>query len=84
MRIPLQRFPRGYKKLRISLLEVLVLIFLRTEFLITKNYNVNAVRLIIGWLKKVISIYLLLIFQMKATVQESSAFFKKSKKMDMS
>lgn len=40
--------------------------------------------LIIGWLKKVIHIVLLLISQRKDSMQESNAFFKKNKKMDMS
>lgn len=44
MRIPLERFPRGYKKWRTPLLEILVLIFLHTEFLIIENYNVDAGR----------------------------------------
>lgn len=57
------------KKLRISLLEILALVFLHTAFLITENYNVDADKktLIIGWLKKAISIVLLLICQMKDT-----------------
>lgn len=50
MRIPLERFPCGYKKLRTSLLEILVLIFLHTEFLITENYNVDADRNTDNWM----------------------------------
>lgn len=44
VRIASRRFPHGYTKFRTSLLEILALIFLHAQFLITKNYNVDADR----------------------------------------
>lgn len=44
VRISPRRFPHSYTKFRSSLLEILALIFLHIQFLIAKNYNIDADR----------------------------------------